>query len=149
MYEWHLSERFSVILWYTVIICVWFESVVFSLVSPVTTSSLHAQEHICRRFVLEESWAGRDEGKGLCGEQSRVVSALVLSNSSSYQALWATQRHSVNAAISTANKQQRLPKISCHVAAAESKNIILQRTKTRAEPLLLFLSLIKTHTASH
>jgi len=34
-----------------------------------------------------------------------VVSALLLSKSSNYEALWATQGHGVNAAITTPNKQ--------------------------------------------
>lgn len=73
-----------------------------------------------------------------------VVSALVLSNGSNYEALWATQGHGVNAAITTTNKQQQLPVISCHAAVVESKSIFA-KDKNKSTPLHP-LSIINTQT---
>lgn len=62
-----------------------------------------------------------------------VVSALVLSNSFNYEALWAAQGHGVNAAITTTNKQQQLRIISCHAAVVESKSIFA-KDKNKSTP---------------
>lgn len=81
-----------------------------------------------------------------------VVSALLLSKSSNYEALWATQGHGVNAAITTANKQQQLPEISCHVAVVESKSIFAKdKNKCKAPTSVSVpLSVMTTHhTALH
>jgi len=65
------------------------------------------------------SWPWRVEMIVSCRVWRAVVcwqcclDCVVLSKSSNYEALWTTQGHSVNAAITTANKQQQLPMSCC------------------------------------
>lgn len=73
-----------------------------------------------------------------------VVSVRVLSKSSNYEALWATQGQSVNAAITTANKQQQLPVISCQVAVVESKSIFAKDKNKCKAPHIGLRSLMNT-----